>query len=237
MRRAHLHPGTPTGKDVSGREEGQGITALFVSPCRPLLSEAGNCCARLSHSRTASVCDVSCPPPPSHSSLPMIIDLSVAGVISGNRALLPPPPGGAQKKKGLFSSVKKNHLGGSPPPPSQNREVAEAPFSREVSRGLVGSYSSELCVGGGGGASRQNAKRRGGRWAVRRSASEKKCRSHSAPAFNRCSCWRRRALGRCATASLTLVPRTYPLSTPPQMTHKPIPCTGSQKRISVRVNK
>ena len=35
----------------------------------------------------------------------MIVDLSVAGVISGNRVLMP-PPGGLQKK-GLFSSAKK----------------------------------------------------------------------------------------------------------------------------------
>jgi hypothetical protein len=94
------------------------------------------------------------------------------------------PPGGL-KKRDCFRQ-QKNHPGGRPPPPSQNREVAEAPFCREVFRGLVGSYSSEVYMSGGGG-SQAKCQASGRRWAVRRGASVKKCRSHSTPAFNNCS--------------------------------------------------
>lgn len=171
---------------------------------------------------------------PAHSSLPMIIELSVAGVISGNRALLSPPRGGS-KKRDCFHLQKKPPL---PPVPATIPKPggSEAPFCREVFRGLVESYSSEVYVSGGGGASRQNAKRRGRRWALRRGASAKKCRSHSALPSTTVHAGAA-VLGRCATASLSLVPRTYPLSTPPQITHKPSPCAGSQREIFVRVNR
>ncbi len=189
---------------------GEGIAALFARPlshppCCLLLSGVGDSCARLSHTRTASGCDVFCPPLPPYPSLPMIIDLSVAGVISGSRAVLSPRVGeGGLKKRDCFRRQKK-HPGGRSPPPSQNGEVAEAPFCGEVFRGLVESYSSELCVSGGRTAG-PNAKRRGRRWAVRRAASEKKCRSHSAPARNYCSCWRLHSRGRCIAVRKPLAP-------------------------------
>jgi hypothetical protein len=96
---------------------------------------------------------------------------------------------GGSKKRDCFRG-QKNHPGGRFPPPSQNREVAEALFCGEVFRGLVASYSSELCVSSPQ-SSPAKCQASGIRREVRRSASEKKCRSHLAPlpySLNRWQC-------------------------------------------------
>jgi hypothetical protein len=103
---AHRH--RRTGRECGAVDHRSFCTPRSHLPCYLLLSGAGDSCARLSLSRTTSACDVVCPPPPPYPSLPMIIDLSVAGVISGSRAVLSPRVGeGGLKKKGLFSSAKK----------------------------------------------------------------------------------------------------------------------------------
>jgi hypothetical protein len=123
-----------TGKAGPDMREGQGIIALFAHPVA-FSSPRPETAAPAYPTVVPPACATFfCPPPLSHPSLPMIINLSVAGVISGNRSL---PPPGALKKRDCFH-LRKNHPDGRSPPASQNREVAEALLSGEVFRGLVG---------------------------------------------------------------------------------------------------
>ena len=124
------------GPDVSA---GQGITTFFAwplshPPCCLLLSGVGDSCARLSHTRTASACDVFLSANPSLPVSPHDHRFECRWRYLWNPGAHAPP--GGLKKKGLFSSVK-NHPGGGPrhhPKTRRSRRLRFAGRSFEASR-------------------------------------------------------------------------------------------------------
>ena len=89
-----------TGTAGSDMREGQGIIALFVHPVDASSSEQETT-APAYPTVVQPACATFFARHPFSLISPLIVDLSVAGVISGNRVLLP-PPGGAQKKGIVF---------------------------------------------------------------------------------------------------------------------------------------
>ena len=162
-----------------------------------------------------------CPPPLSHPSLPMIIDLIIAGVSSGNRVLLPPPRG-AQKKRDCFRQQQK-------PPPwpvpgtTPKRGGSGGSFLRGgLSRPRWILFKRSVREWGRG-SSQANHQSSGETVGTEARSQCKEIQITLCVAFNHCSCWRRRSGPVCHCQPLfgpANVPSLHPSSDDPQ---NPVP--------------